>query len=886
MWKKISHIISGKDCELRERMFRIIILASGIAAVAGILEGIILQESGSIYNLMLCLLLATVIIVFVATFKYQKYDLAATVLGVIIMVIFFPVTFFLNGGLESGAPIWFVLSTVYVFIMFSGKKFWFFIVLSILVHVETYRVAYYHPEFLQQIFSKQERYFDSLFSIFVVGCITGIILKGYMKDFEKEHKLSIHQREELEKNRDSKNILFANMSHEIRTPINAIIGLNEMILRTDSVDEIREYAEDIQSASKLLLNQVNEILDLSQMEMGKMNIVTMQYETKRLFWDLANMVRFQLEKKGLDFYIEVDKNLPSVLVGDEKRIKQVILNILDNAVKYTEEGSVTLSAQGELCDDHSLLLKVKVEDTGIGIRKEDLEYIYNSFNRFDEKKNRKIIGSGLGLAITKQLIDLMGGEITVDSIYRKGSVFTVTIKQEIADMNPIGPMKLFKTQVSEEIYRPVFEAPEARILIVDDNRTNSMVAKKLLSSTKVKMDIANDGMECLEMTKKKFYHIILLDDKMPDMDGPETLKAIRSQENGLCRDTAVIAMTGNTVSGARQLYTEQGFDGYVEKPIQSQLLEAEILQFLTKDIIEYMNEEKVDMESPEKIVTRKRKKICITTDCVCDMPAELLEKYDVTVMYLYVKTPYGRFADTREIDSDSLTQYISSGESSIHNDCVTVEEFEEFFSDMLTQAEQVIHISLASASGRTYETSVKAARGFDHVQVIDSGQISCGQGLLVLYAARLAQEGKSVQQICEETERMKAHIKTRFILPRADLFHAHGYMREISVKLCQYFHLHPYVTMYQNKPVVTGLLGGSMEKAWKQGIRWHLRRKRKISKQVVFITHAGCSVKEQEYIKKEVMKCVPFEKVIMQKASLSNASVSGIGAVGISYYNL
>ena len=347
-----------------------------------------------------------------------------------------------------------------------------------------------------------------------------------------------------------------------------------MILRTSPDGEIKEYAQDIQVAGKMLLNQVNDILDLSQMEMKKMNIVPVAYHTEKLFGELVELVRGQIAKKELDFFLEIDRNLPSVLMGDEKRIKQVLLNLLDNAVKYTEEGSVTLTVQGENSGENDIILKIQIADTGIGIHKEDMEHLYDSFNRLDEKKNMRIIGSGLGLAITKQLVDLMGGEITVDSIYTRGTTFSITLKQAVVDKKPVGAVQFMDRDVPEgETYQPSFEAPEARVLVVDDNNMNSMVAQRLLSATKVQVDIAGSGAECLEMTKKKYYDVIMLDYMMPVMSGFETLQAIRNQENGPCRETAIVALTGNTLSGARQMYVEQGFDGYIEKPIQGRQME-------------------------------------------------------------------------------------------------------------------------------------------------------------------------------------------------------------------------------------------------------------------------------------------------------------------------
>ncbi len=890
MWKKLVQLLSGKDCELREQLFRSIVSVGAILTIIGILEIILVMEVKGILIPMLFVLLVIMGGALFATFKYRKYDVAAILVGFVVVVIVFPVMFFLSGGIKSGASIWMALGILYIFIMFKGRRMFLFLGLCSISYGLTYWMAYRYPQVVVHMSSEAIVYIDSFFSIIVVGIFSGVILKAHMRVFEDEHKINIQQKEELERSSASKNAFFANMSHEIRTPINAIIGLNEMIIRNNPEGETREYADDINLASKMLLNQVNDILDLSQMEMKKMKVIPVKYHTEVLFGDLVELIRVQAEKKKLELYVDVDFNMPSVLVGDEKRIKQVILNILDNAVKYTEEGSITLSAHTEECADGDVMLKISVADTGIGIRKEDMEYLYDSFNRADERRNRRIVGSGLGLAITKQLVDLMEGEITVDSIYRKGTTFTVNIKQKVDLAKPLGVINFLKraTQTGEH-YKPSFEAPDARILIVDDNNMNSMVAKKLLSATKVQIDIASSGAECLELTKKKYYHIILLDYMMPGMNGLDTMKALHNQENGLCRDSAVIVLTGNTISGAKQMYEEQGFDGYVEKPVQGKLLEAELLKFLPTDIIESVEEASVSyagMGQSRIVTAKKRKKVYITADCTCDIPQELLEKYDIKLMYLYVQTPHGRFADTREIDSDSYTRYISSESSTAFTAGVTIEEYEEFFSDVLSEAERVIHISLSSGYSKSYDVAVAAARGFDHVRIIDSGQFSCGQGLVTLYAAKLALEGKPASEICELVEKMKNNVHTRAIIPGADIFYQNGRIGKLATNLCNIMQLHPYVEVRPKKRVFICLLGGSLENSWKHGIRWHLRKKHKISTDVVFITHVGCTVKQLEMIKNEVAKYIKFDRVIVQKASFSVACNVGMEAIGISYYGL
>lgn len=886
MWKKLAGWLMGKEDELHERLTRTVIMLGGVVTAAGLLEMVLLRGvTGMLIVVILTVALLVGSVLSVAL-KFRKYELAAILLGLVIIVLLFPLTFIYGGALDGGATVWMTLGILYIFIMFSGKRLFYFMILALIMYGGTYLATYLYPDMITPMSSRTMAYIDSIFAVFLIGSVGGIILKAHMNVFAEEHKINLAQKEELAKSRDARNVLFANMSHEIRTPINAIIGLNEMILRENPGGEIGTYAKDIQAASKMLLNQVNDILDLSKMEMKRMEVVPTSYQTKELFVELTELTRVQLEKKNLDMILDIDEKLPSVLIGDEKRLKQVLLNLLDNAVKYTQEGSVTLAAEAEENLDGYVVLKISVADTGIGIRKEDIEHIYDAFRRVDEKKNTKILGSGLGLAITRQLVELMGGEISVDSIYTKGSTFTVKIKQKIADARFIGDIKI-KEEETGETYKPSFEAPEARILVVDDNRMNSMVATRLLSFTKVQVDVANSGMECLELAKRKYYHVILLDYMMPGMDGIETLHELREQENGLCRDSAVLVLTGDSQSGAKQMYLDMGFDGYLEKPIQGKILEAEILEFLPEDIIENRSTDFITSDQNtriHKITRRKRKKIYVTTDCASDIPQELLEKYDIKLMYLYIKTPNGRFADTREIDIDSLSQYVSDESSSAYADSVTVEEFEQFFAETLTEADQIIHISLASRAGKSYDIAMAAAKSFDHVHIIDSGQISGGQALVTLHAAMLAMEGKSVKEIVEEVESGLGNIHTRVIMAGAEIFYQNGRARSTTVKICRFLNLHPYMAMLQKKAVLIALLGGSMESAWRQGIRLHLHRKRKIIRGICFVTHVGCSVKQQEWIKNEILKYVPFERVVMQKASFTNACNVGKYAIGIAYY--
>ncbi|MCM1210137.1 MAG: DegV family EDD domain-containing protein [Blautia sp.] len=884
--KKIYEMIYGRDYELRERIFRMIVLIGSALAFMGIVECIGIMDVKTIV-IPLFILLFVLGVALVATFKYRKIDFAAAVIGFLIILLVFPTMFFQSGGLEGGAVVWFAIGLLYIFLMFSGKRLVFFLILSLIVDISTYVYGYYHPEAIVPMDSKAAAYFDSLFAVLAVGLAGGIILKVQMKMFEIERSFAQKQQKELKEISDSKNRFFASMSHEIRTPINTIVGLNEMILRESKESEVKEYARNIQNASKMLLNLVNDILDLSQMEMKKMEIMPIQYKTEELFSNLIDMIQVRLKEKRLEFQVEIDENLPTVLVGDMKRINQVVLNILTNAAKYTNSGSVTLSAHAESIEEDMLWLKVSVADTGIGIRKEDLEHIYDSFQRLDARKNLRVEGSGLGLSITKQLVDMMDGEITVDSIYTKGSTFTIVLPQKIIDKTPIGDVRLLSgSHAYMEEYQQSFEAPEARVLIVDDNAMNSMVERKLLMATKVQVDIARSGSECLEMAKRKYYHVILMDYMMPEMDGAQTMRLLRKQENGLCRDSAVIVLSANSVAEAGAKFLEAGFDGCLEKPIQAAALEREILRFLPEELIEYRRQEELPGEESDihRISRHKRKKVYITTDCIGDLPESYIEKYDIGVMYLYIKTENGRFMDTLEISSDMLTQYTTDTESSAVADSVSVEEYEEFFAEALTHAEQIVHISMAKNVGESYQVAVAAAKCFDHVRVIDSEQISCGQALEVLYAGRLALEGYSADEICKQIEKLKRRVISRFIMPSATIFYHNGRVSGAYARFCATLGLHPTMAMRQSKLTITGIRGGRLENAWKRFIHFHMLRKGRINDDIIFISHAGCSVEQQELIRREVLRHVPFKRVIMQKSSVSIACSSGIGTFGFAYY--
>ncbi len=375
----------------------------------------------------------------------------------------------------------------------------------------------------------------------------------------------------------AKSDFLANMSHEIRTPINAIMGMNEMILRETDQDVVKEYAQDVSSASENLLHIVNDILDFSKIESGKLEIIPDEYNLGELIDDVTLLVNIKAEAKGLKLSVDVDETLPTCLYGDDKRVRGIITNILNNAVKYTEQGYVKLKVDGE-SDEQSVVLRIVVEDSGQGIREEDLEKIFNGFSQVNTKKNKNIEGTGLGLAITKQLIELMNGSIEVQSEFGKGSVFTVLLPQQIVSSEKLGDYRRHRHASADSSGQETeITLPEIHILVVDDTPLNLKVISKLLGRTKAKVTCASSGEEMLSLVRENSYDVILLDHMMPNMDGIETLKQAKALPDHQCPEAPIIALTANAVVGAREMYFEAGFDDYLSKPIKMDRL-CEVIQ--------------------------------------------------------------------------------------------------------------------------------------------------------------------------------------------------------------------------------------------------------------------------------------------------------------------
>ena len=424
----------------------------------------------------------------------------------------------------------------------------------------------------------------------------------------------------------AKSNFLANMSHEIRTPMNAIIGMDEMIIRETRDEKINKYALDIRSAGKTLLSIINDILDLSKIESGKMEIVPVRYEISSVLNDIVNMTMVKANEKGLTYELNADSDMPSVFYGDEIRIRQIMLNIINNAIKYTREGGVKINVS---YDKEKSMLKINVSDTGIGIRPEDLEKLYQSFQRLEETKNRNIEGTGLGLNITKQLIELMDGEIHVESEYGKGTTFIASVVQKVVDETKIGDFtnNLLASISKNNEFKPVLVAPKAKLLIVDDNEMNLEVITALLGDTRIKITTANSGSECIEILKKESFDVILLDQMMPNMSGTETLNIIRNEH--LADNIPIISLTADAIMGARETYIKEGFTDYLSKPVIYDDLEKILLKYINKNLL--MTSEEIEREE------EKNKKVILVISDSSEKLNEVKSFIDNRFKGVYVK---------------------------------------------------------------------------------------------------------------------------------------------------------------------------------------------------------------------------------------------------------
>lgn len=880
--KKIIGPIGDSNVTLQERLFRLLtligLIGMGIAVLMGIAGG---ESTLNNIGMVLGFILFFGLIYF--SIHYHKIQTGAVIIGGLLVYLVMPFNFLTTGGIYGGGSSWYLLAFVFVALLVENKIKYVLLASGLVISWGSYLLAYFYPSVLA-MHTVEMAYIDSAVSMTVVAGLTCGMLLFQNAIYRSANRMARQQKQEIEELNQAQNRFFSSMSHEIRTPINTIIGLNEMILRETTSDEIAADARDIQTASKMLLALINDILDMSKIESGKMDIVPVSYHVGDMLSEIVNMIWVRAKEKGLEFHIDVDQKMPSQLLGDEVRIKQILINVLNNAVKYTAEGSVTLSIQCRKQEHGCAQIVYSVADTGMGIKKENMPYLFSAFKRVDEEKNRHIEGTGLGLSIVKQLVNLMGGDISVNSVYTKGTTFIITIPQEVVSEEAIGDMDIEARHAinARKRYKRSFEAPKARILIVDDNEANLMVEEKLLRDTKVQTDTACSGAQCLQKTLKNRYDVILMDHLMPEMDGIVCLHEIRGQAGGLNQETPVIVLTANAGGESQKLYKREGFDGYLTKPVTGGQLEAELLNHLPEELVTLADRKDSFgvVQAPFVERTKKKMFLLITTDSVSDLPEDMADGARIAVMPYRVVTEGGEFIDGQETGTDGVLSYIRSGRRA-HSESPSVAGYEAFFAEQLTRAQCVIHLTMSGKVSKGYENALEASESFDNVQVIDTGHLSSGMGFIVLRAAECAAGGMSQESVIEKIQRMRSLVRTSFIVDDTEYLLRAGRISPRINTICKAFMVHPVLVLKKGKMMVGAIKIGTQKAVWKKYIESALGNAGRIDKRLLFITHAGLSHEELQEIERIVRKKVSFDRVIYQKASPAISINCGTGAFGL-----
>jgi len=880
--KKMLQAIGDHNLDLQERLFRLIVWIGLCGLVIKIIAGTILgEDSTNIIPLMIALIIFACITWF--TLRFRRIQPGAVAISAIFIYLVLPFNFLTSGGIYGGAPIWFLFGFVFISLVITGKAKYVLLVSGYILFLFCYYIAYFHPGLIVQ-HTLNMAHVDSAVTLTIVSMLTCSMILFQNAIYRSENAIAQKQNKEIEELNRAQSRFFSSMSHEIRTPINTIIGLNEMILRETVSDEVAADAKSIQGASKMLLALINDILDMSKIESGKMDIVPVTYDAGAMLSDIVNMIWVRAKEKEIEFHIDVDQTMPAKLYGDEVRIKQILINVLNNAVKYTSEGSVSLSVQCKRMESGFAEITYSVTDTGMGIKKESIPYLFKAFKRVDEEENRYIEGTGLGLSIVKQLVDLMGGDIAVNSVYKKGSTFVITLPQEIASESEIGELNLETRHAlnAREHYKQSFEAPRAQVLIVDDNEMNLMVAKKLLRDTKVRIHTVVSGKECLKMTLQDRYDVILMDHLMPEMDGIECLHAIRSQTGGLNQSTPVVILTANAGGENQALYKREGFDGYLLKPVSGTQLEEELLRHLPGELVSATNAiGNVGVVETPVLVHKKKMMIMISTDSVCDIPAYLTEKHQITVMPYRVITEGGEFLDGVEAETEGILSYIGERGKRARSESPEVADYEEFFAEQLTKAQYIIHIAMARNASKGYANALEASRTFDNVIVVDSGHLSSGMGLMVLRAAEYAAKGLTTDEIVNELKRMRERVRTSFIVDSTEYLARSGRIPSKVNTVCEMFMLHPVIVLKNSSMKVGAVRMGTKDHARRKYITSTLHVMGKIDKKTLFITYTGMKREELKEIEEQVKDKVTFENIIYQKASPAISSNCGPGSFGL-----
>ena len=561
---------------------------STIGGLAGSLATITIQGVPAVASIASLLLPVISIILQIWIGKTGNYRIGGFIGSILLCNIIFPIIFFTSGGIQSGILVYYVLGGIVLFLLL-GEKIVDCVIMTIVflvVNSGCIYASYRFPELVIPIQSEFMIYMD---------IIVGFIISVALVQIALWHQNSLYKSEQriAEKAMKAKDEFLASMSHELRTPLNAIIGLSETQMKTVQSESTYNDIRNIHESGMTLLCIINDILDLSKIGSGRFELVCVNYNTAVMINDTIRMNKVRIGEKPIEFQVNVDPSLPAVLYGDDLRIRQIISNLLSNAFKYTLAGIVRMDITSQHSGDEAVIT-VKISDTGIGIRESDIPSLFGKYNKFNNKENRNIEGTGLGLAITRELLEVLSGNITVESVYGKGSIFSFKIPQKIIDATPIG--QNIVDSLSDFTYQDN-KTPEQkfnyisleayRVLVVDDNEINLYVTEVLLSNYKLAIDCVKSGKEAIELIRNAEikYNVIFMDHMMPELDGIETTKIIREEINSeYARTIPIVALTANALAGSEEMFLNSGFQKFLPKPIDIQKLDKVLKELLVDSV--------------------------------------------------------------------------------------------------------------------------------------------------------------------------------------------------------------------------------------------------------------------------------------------------------------
>ena len=590
-----EHSLFRLSLPFRVRLFNVLALVGGMISLINGISSYVNNQDSVTLGLNVGIAVLSFVLLFYG-YKSGRYQFCYVVTIIMIFLMMFPYLFFKSGGYKGGMVSFYIFGILFTVFMLEGKVMFFTAFMEMVVYIATIMISYQNPQMVVWFSSEKEVVMDLLIGFCASSISVAAVMYLHFRMYNKQQEILEEARIEAQSANKAKSAFLANMSHEIRTPINVMLGMNEMILRESESEEIRQYAKSIERSGGYLISLINNILDISRIESGKMEIEEGKYELRQLLDEVMLIAEKQAEQKSLKMNLIFDKTLPAYLIGDVIHIKQILLNLINNAVKYTKEGQIDIKVSKN-AEETKLIFEVK--DTGIGIKEENLPILFDAFMRVDSKKNKKIKGTGLGLAIAKQLAEQMDGMIWVESVYGKGSSFFVQLPmKKVSD----GKISNVEWKETDERKRRSFVAPQAKILIVDDNPENLMVTRSLLKRTAVFVDTAASGEECVHKVRQNVYDLILLDYMMPQMDGIDTIRELKKDVQF---HIPVIALTADVTKGIEQTFLREGFCAYLSKPVMWSKLEDLLMKYLRDDLV-FIRE---DLKEEQKIKDEEFKQL-------------------------------------------------------------------------------------------------------------------------------------------------------------------------------------------------------------------------------------------------------------------------------------